>query len=259
MTIFSRIRSWGAAMLGRTRMESEMDEEMRFHIAARAEDLVARGSTQDDALRQARLEFGAMNSAKEECRDAIGVSFVEKLMQDIHHGFRTMSKAPLFTAIMVIVLAIGIGANTAIFSVVNAVLLRPLAYRDSGRLVTILMNGEGPVSVANYIDWRDQNHSFAAMGAADYWSPNLTESGSSPEHVKGLKVTQSLFPMLGVDPLLGRLFVEGEDKDGGDREVILSYGLWQRRFQGDRNVLGHTVVLDGNAYSVVGNMPKRLQ
>lgn len=259
MTVFSRFRSWGAAMLGRTRMESEMDEEMHFHIAARAEDLVARGSTQEDALRQARLEFGALESTKEECRDAIGVSFIEKLSQDIRHGFRTMSRAPVFTAIMVIVLAIGIGANTAIFSVVNAVLLRPLAYRDSGRLVTILMNGEGPVAVANYIDWRDQNHSFAAMGAADFWSPNLTESGSSPEHVKGLKVTQNLFPMLGIDPLLGRLFVEGEDKDGGDREVILSYGLWQRRFQGDRNLLGHTVVLDGNAYSVVGIMPKGFQ
>src|SRR5579885_1668867 len=259
MTLFSRIRSWGAAMLGRTRMESEMDEEMRFHIAARAEDLVARGSTQEDALRQARLEFGAMESTKEECRDAIGVSFIEKLSQDIRHGFRTMSRAPVFTAIMVIVLAIGIGANTAIFSVVNAVLLRPLAYRDSGRLVTILMNGEGPVSVVAFSEKQKQNHSFAAMGAADFWSPNLTESGSSPEHVKGLKVTQNLFPMLGVDPLLGRLFIEGEDKDGGDREVILSYGLWQRRFQGDRNVLGHTVVLDGNAYSVVGIMPKGFQ
>jgi putative ABC transport system permease protein len=236
-------------------MEREMDEEMRFHIEAHAADLVGRGVAQQEALRQARVEFGGIETAKEECRDAVGVSFLETLFQDVRHGIRAMLRTPVFTAIAVIVLALGIGANTAIFSVVDAVLLRPLAYRDSGRLVTILMNGEGPVSVANYIDWRDQSHSFAAMGAADYWSPNLT-GVDAPEHIAGLKVTQSLFPMLGVDPLLGRVFVEGEDKDGGDREVILSYRLWQRRFSSDRNVLGKPIVLDGNAYIVVGVMPE---
>jgi putative ABC transport system permease protein len=142
--------------------------------------------------------------------------------------------------------------------VVDAVLLRPLAYRDSGRLVTILMNGEGPVGVANYIDWRDQSQTFAAMGAADYWSPNLT-GVDSPEHIAGLKVTQNLFPVLGIEPMLGRLFDIGEDKDGSDREVILSYRLWQRRFSGDRNVLGKPIVLDGNAYVVVGVMPQEFQ
>jgi putative ABC transport system permease protein len=120
------------------------------------------------------------------------------------------------------------------------------------------MNGENPVSVANYIDWRDQSRSFAAMGAADYWSPNLTGI-DSPEHIYGLKVTQNLFPMLGIDPMLGRLFVEGEDKEGADHEVILSYGLWQRRFSGDQNVLGKQILLDGNAYVVVGVMPRGFQ
>jgi predicted permease len=255
MNMWTRLCSWTAAMLCRTRKEREMDEEMRFHIEAHVADLVGRGVAQQEALRQARVEFGGIETAKEECRDAVGVSFVETLFQDVRHGIRAMLRTPVFTAIAVIVLALGIGANTAIFSVVDAVLLRPLAYRDSDRLVTILMNGEGPVSVANYIDWRDQSHSFAAMGAADYWSPNLT-GVDAPEHIAGLKVTQSLFPMLGVDPLLGRVFVEGEDKDGGDREVILSYRLWQRRFSSDRNVLGKPIVLDGNAYIVVGVMPE---
>jgi len=259
MTLFPRLRSWAAAMLKRTSTENEMDEEMRFHLESRATDLARSGMSHEDAIRQARLEFGGMETAKNDCRESLGVSLVETLMQDIHHGFRTMLRAPVFTAITVIVLALGIGTNTAIFSVVDAVLLRPLAYRDSGRLVTILMNGEGPVSPANYIDWRDQSHSFAAMGAADYWSPNLTSTDSSPEHVTGLKVTQSLFPMLGIAPALGRLFIEGEDKEGADHEVILSYGLWQRRFQGDRNVLGQTIVLDGNAYAVVGIMPRGFQ
>jgi len=258
MNLWSRFRSWTAAMLRRTRMEREMDEEMRFHIEARTADLIRAGAPQPEALRQARLEFGGVETTKHECRDAVGVSFLETLLQDVRHGVRGMLRTPAFTAIAVIVLALGIGANTAIFSVVDAVLLRPLAYRDSGRLVTILMDGRFPVSVANYIDWRDQSRSFESMGAADYWSPNLTGI-DSPENVRGLKVTQSLFPMLGVEPMLGRLFVEGEDKDGADREVILSYRLWQRRFSSDRNVLGKPIVLDGNAYMVVGVMPPGFQ
>jgi hypothetical protein len=153
------------------------------------------------------FEFGGFERAKEECREARGATFMETLLQDLRYGVRTMLRAPGFTAIAVVALALGIGANAAIFSVVNAVLLRPLAYKDSARLVTILMNGSGPVAVANYLDWRDLSHSFKAMGAADYWSPNLTGI-DSPEHIRGLKVTQSLFPMLGVEPLLGRLFVE---------------------------------------------------
>jgi putative ABC transport system permease protein len=239
-------------------MEREMDEEMRFHIEAQATDLVGRGLSRPEALRQARLEFGWMETAKEECRDAVGVSFLDALTQDVRHGVRTLLRMPIFTVTTVGVLALGIGANTAIFNVVDAVLLRPLAYRDSGRLVTILMNGEGPVSVANYLDWRDQSQAFAAMGAADFWSPNLS-GVDSPEHVAGLKVTQGLFPMLGINPMLGRLFVEGEDKDGADREVILSYRLWQRRFSGDHAVLGKPIVLDGNAYIVVGVMPQGFQ
>ena len=254
----AQINSWIAAMLRRSRMERDMDEEMRFHLEARAADLMRSGAPKQEALRQARLEFGAMETAKDQCRDAVGVSFLETLMQDMRHGARTMMRAPVFTIITVAVLALGIGANTAIFSVIDAVLLRPLAYRDSDRLVTILMGGDNPVSVANYIDWRDQSHSFSAMGAADYWSPNLTGI-ASPEHVNGLKVTQSLFPMLGIEPMLGRLFVDGEDKEGADREVILSYRLWQRRFSSDRNVLGKPIVLDGNAYVVVGVMPPGFQ
>jgi len=259
MTLWARVRSWTRAMLGRSRMEREMEEEMRFHMEARAADLASRGVSQPDALRQARLEFGGVQITKEECRDAVGVSFIETLMQDVRHGVRAMWRTPVFTITAVVVLALGIGANTAIFSVVDAVLLKPLAYRDSGRLVTILMNGEDPVSAANYIDWRDQSHSFTAMGAAEYWSPNVTGDGAPAEHIEGLKVTQNVFPMLGIEPMLGRLFVEGEDKDGADREVILSYRLWQRRFSSDPNVLGKPVLLDGTAYVVVGVMPPGFQ
>jgi len=256
--MWTRLRSWTAAMLCRNRKEREMDEEMRFHIEAHAADLVGRGVAQQEALRQARVEFGGIEMVKEDCRDAVGVSFLETLFQDVRQGIRAMLRTPVFTAIALIVLALGIGANTAIFSVVDAVLLRPLAYRDSDRLVTILMNGDGPVSAGNYIDWRDQSRSFTAVSAAEAWSPNLTGI-DSPEHIPGLKVTQDLFPMLGIDPMLGRLFVPGEDKEGAKREVILSYKLWRRRFSSDPNVLGKAIVLDGNGYVIVGVMPQQFQ
>ena len=258
MSWWTRVLSWTKSTVRSTRMERDMDEEMRFHVEAHATELMKRGMTREKALRQARLEFGGLETAKAQCRDAVGVSFLETLMQDLRHSVRGMLRTPVFALTAVIVLALGIGATTAIFSVVDAVLLRPLAYRDSGRLVTILMSGTGPVSVANYIDWRDQSRSFSTMGAADYWSPNLT-GVDSPEHITGLKVTQNLFPMLGIEPMLGRLFLEGEDKDGADREVILSHRLWQRRFSSDPAVLGKPIVLDGNAFVIVGVMPPEFQ
>jgi predicted permease len=152
-------------------------------------------------------------------------------------------------------LALGIGANTAIFSVVDAVLFRPLPFAGSDRLVTLLHDGRNPVANANYIDWRDQTHSFDGVAAASYWSPNLTRD-DPPEHLYGLTVTQNLLPMLGVQPLLGRLFLPGEDRLDANHEVILSHRLWQRRFHLDPTILGKTVVLDGAAYTIVGVMPE---
>ena len=258
MSFWTRLRSWTSATVRSSRMERGMDDEMRFHVEAHATELMKRGVPKDHALRQARLEFGGVETAKSRCRDAVGVSFLETLFQDLRHSIRAMLRTPVFALTAMIVLALGIGATTAIFSVVDAVLLQPLAYRDSDRLVTILMNGDGPVSAGNYIDWRDGSRSFTAMSAAEAWSPNLTGI-DSPEHIPGLKVTPDLFPMLGTDPMLGRLFVSGEDKEGASREVILSYKLWQRRFSSDPNVLGRPIVLDGNGYVIVGVMPKEFQ
>jgi len=254
VTLWGRFRYWLRAITRRSRVESEMDAELRFHMETRAEDLARGGVARDEALRRARIEFGGVELAKEECRDARGGNFFDTSFRDLRYGARTMLRAPGFTATAVMALALGIGANAAIFSVVNAVLLRPLAYNEPERLVTLLHGGSNPVAVANYIDWRDQSRSFEAVAAAEYWTPNLTGI-DNPEHLWGLKVTQNLFPMLGVEPLLGRWFVPGEDRAGAEHEVILGYSLWQRRFAGDRNVLGKTVALDGEAYTIVGVMP----
>jgi putative ABC transport system permease protein len=258
MTLGSQVRSWVRAMMGRTRIENEMDAELRFHMEAFTEDLQRKGVPREYAMRQARIEFGGVERAKEECRDARGVRFTETLLQDLRYGARALRKSPGFTAIAVLTLALGIGANTAIFSVVNAILLHPLAYKDADRLVTILNDGNGPISVANYIDWREQSHSFEAMGAAEYWSPNLT-GVDQPENIRGHKITYDLFPLLGAQPQLGRLFTEADDRPGSEHEVILSYRLWQRRFSSDHNVIGKVIRLNGEAYSVVGVMPRDFQ
>ncbi len=256
-----RLRELGrrlAMLLRGGRFDRELQEEMRLHIELRRNEQIARGLAPEAARAAAERQFGNPTLLRETSGDEWGWRGLEHLAQDLRYGLRALGRSPGFTAVAVVALALGIGANTAIFSVVNAVLLRPLAYRDPQRLVTILHNGSNPVAVANFIDWRDQSGSFETMAAADYWTPNLTGSGS-PEHLFALKLTANLLPMLGVDPLLGRLFLAGEDVVGSEHEAILSYRLWQRRFGGDRHVLGKAITLDGEAYTVVGVMPPGFQ
>ena len=164
---------------------------------------------------------------------------IRGVIKDFRYAMRQLRKAPGFTIVGVVTLALGMGANTAIFSVVNAVLLRPLPYKDDDRLVVILQQGRNPVSPANFIEWRDQNHLFEQMGAAEYWTPNLIGT-DSPEKLWALHVTPSIFPMLGVQPLLGRVFLPEEQETGKEREVLLSFGLWQSHFAGDRASLARS-------------------
>jgi len=177
------------------------------------------------------------------------------LIQDLHFALRQLRKSPGFTAVAVITLALGIGANTAIFSVVNAVLLRPLPYKDDSRLVVILNQGRNPVAPANFIDWRRQSRSFSQMGAAEYWTPNLTGT-DNPEKLWALHVSPDIFPMLGVQPLLGRMFLPEEQDVGKEHEVVLSYSLWQSHFAGNPEIIGRAVALSGETYTVVGVMPR---
>jgi predicted permease len=245
-------------LFSRRNAERELSREVASHLALLQEEYERRGLTADNARLAARRAYGSVDLAKELHREARSFMWLEQRFQDLRYGARSLRQTPGFTALAVITLALGIGANTAIFSVVNAVLLRPLPYKNPDRLVTLLHYGTGPVAVANYIDWRDQSRSFEAMGAADYWSPNLTGS-DPPEHLRGLKVTQSLMSMLGIEPALGRLFRPGEDQVGSEHEVILSHRLWQRRFNSYAGVLGKPITLNGEAYTVVGVMPAQFQ
>jgi predicted permease len=235
-----------------------MVREIESHLALLQDDFERRGIPPREARLAARRLYGGVEQAKELHREARSFRWVEHIVQDIRYAVRNLLRTPGFTTVAILTLALGIGANTAVFSVVNTVLLRPLAYRNADRLVTVLHRDANPVAPANYIDWRDQSRSFETMGAAEAWGPNLTRS-FPPEHLLGLHVTQNLLAMLGVRPLLGRLFLPGEDRQGAEHEVILSYTLWERHFGRDPDVLGKQITLDGAGYTVVGVMPRGFQ
>jgi putative ABC transport system permease protein len=180
---------------------------------------------------------------------------MDNFLNDLRYGMRMLVKRPGFSFIAAMTLALGIGANTAIFSVVNAVLLNPLPYKDPSRIVVALHNGGNPVSPADFIDWREQNTVFENLTAAELWSPSLT-GRDQPEQLWGLRATDTLFTMLGAQPMLGRTFLAGEDQPAAAPVVIIGHRLWQRRFGGDPGLVGQTLTLDGRAYTVVGVMPQ---
>jgi putative ABC transport system permease protein len=183
---------------------------------------------------------------------------MSSLISDFRYAVRMMLKHRSFTVIAVLALGLGIGANTAIFSVVNSVLLRPLPYYQPDQLVTILHKNSTPVAPANYFDFARQSQSFTSIAAAQWWEPNLT-GRDQPEHLRGLQVTGEMFSLLGVNAALGRTFHSGEDQTGSDHVVVLSNGLWRRRFGGDANVIGQHITFDGESYNVIGVMPPEFQ
>ena len=186
---------------------------------------------------------------------------METLWQDLRYGFRMLARNPGFTAVAVLTLALGIGANIAIFTVVNSVLLQPLPYKGSEQLVALFLSERdgddrlNPTSPANFLVWKAESRTLEQMTAAHPWSPALT-GRSHPDQLEGLKASASLFDLLGVEPLHGRTFLPEEGEPGGDHVVVLGHGLWQRRFGGDRDIIGQTLILDGKPYMVIGVMPQ---
>jgi len=262
MRLRNRFRSWLNAMVHRSRAENEMDTELRFHLETYAEELMRSGLSREEAQRRARLEFGGIETAKEGCREASRANLLENLIQDLRYGIRMMLRTPGFTATAVIVLALGIGANTAIFSVVNAVLLRPLPFDQPDRLMQVWHTPPQAsfpgvpiftVSPANFLDWRTQNHSFEDMSAYGFGRYTLTGSGR-PEAISVVAATVGLFSILHAQPLLGRGFLDGEDEPGHDHEVVLSYGLWRGYFAGNPDIVSKNIQLNGQAFTIVGVM-----
>ncbi|MDQ3917671.1 MAG: ABC transporter permease, partial [Acidobacteriota bacterium] len=260
-TLPLRVRS----LLHRAQVERELDEELRYHVERQFEENVGRGMTAEEARYAALRAIGGAEQQKERCRDMRRVNLIEDVARDLRYTLRVLAKSPVFTSVAVITLALGIGANTAIFSVVNAVLLRPLPYREPNRIVwvwgTCPLNDikQEEASYPDFNDWRQQSRAFDGMGGSARTSMILTGGDGEPERVPGAVVVGDFFSVLGVEPMLGRKFLPEENESGKNRVVILSYGLWQRRFGGDPKIVGQTVSLQSNPYTVVGVMPPKFE
>jgi predicted permease len=241
-------------------VECELDEELRSHLEREVEQNIRHGMSPDEARFAALKEFGGLEQAKERCRDARGVRMVEELWQDMRYGARMLLKQPGIVIVAVVTLALGIGANSMIFSFFNGVLLRPLPYRQPEQLVLLdeiaLKRGGLSLGVSwpNYLDWRAQNQIFTDVGGYQNITFTLTGVGDA-EELPGTMASDGLFEMLGVAPLLGRTFTPKENQPAHHRVVILSYSLWQRRFGGDPKIVGRTITLVNRAWTVVGVMP----
>lgn len=252
-TIPLRLRS----LFRRGAVERELDEELREHFERQVEANIALGMNQNEARRAARLALGGLEQQKEECRDARRVTLVESLLRDILQALTTLRRNPGFTAIVVLTLGLGIGATTSIYTVVKSVLLSPLPYRDSNELVLLTHGsaGRGTVATANFLDWRGQTRSFDRVGAAESWSPSFTGT-DRPEELRGLLISPDILPMMGIEPQLGRVFLQEEELEGRHRVVVLSFPFWRERFAADPGVLQRTLTLNGEAHTIVGVMPE---
>jgi len=237
----------------------EITDELQFHMDMRVEENIRRGMSPDEARRDAERSFGNLTRIKEQGYDVRGGRWLETVWQDLRYGARSLVKNPLFTLIAVLTLALGIGANTAIFSIVNAVLLRPLPYREPEKLMTIWttrrQQGQGQfrTSLPNFKDWREQSRVFEGMAAYGINLYNLT-GGGEPEQIRGAQVSEDFFNVMGVQAALGRTFTP-EDNSGNF--VVLSDAFWRRRFNSDPGVIGKTLTLNGTNFTIVGVMSAR--
>ena len=263
MKWFNLFRDRLRALRQRDDVINDIDREMRAHVELQTEENIKAGMSPDVARERALRSFGNVNRAVDEAYDVKGGGVFETLWQDVRYGARMLTKHKAFTAVAVITLALGIGANTAIFSVVNELLLRPLPYRDAERIVMLWeVSPEGrrqnTTSRANFRAWRSQNSSFEHMAAFSDQRFNLTDTGE-PEELSAQMATPELFRILGVDPLLGRALLPDDDGPGKAPVAVLSYPLWQRRFGGQSNIIGQEITLNGIKFTVIGVMPPNFQ
>src|SRR5215472_13545112 len=253
--------SWMERLLRRNEMEKQLNKEMLFHLEQHASELIARGVDPEEARRQARIAIGGPEQMKEECRDARGTRWLEDLWQDLRYALRTFRQKPGFLAVALLTLALGSGATTVMFTVVNSVLLRALPYPDAGRLVVLQEKTDWSTqwgdlwafTYPNYLDCKRQVRSVD-LAASSFLTGTLTEPGD-PENISGREISSDFFPTLRVSLFRGRMFTSEEDRIGATPVAIIGYGLWQRHFGGNESAIGGRLVYEGKSYTVIGITP----
>jgi predicted permease len=254
---------WLRSFFRKQHTELELDSELRFHLEQRAAELANAGLAPEEARRQAQIDFGGLEGVKQDCRESRRAHMMETLLQDLRYGLRIMWRAPAFSVAAVLTLALGIGATTAVFSIVNAILLKPLPYPEPEEIVipwrltppgVNLGFNEAPWGRLDFQIMAGDAKTFQSLGAFKSESFSLTGMGD-PQLLEGLKASAGFFPALGVVPAMGRTFTAEEDQPGHDHEVVLSYGLWRDQFGASPRILGQAIQLDGSAYTVIGIMP----
>src|SRR5215831_3218403 len=262
--------NWLKQLVSRRRLYGDLSEEIREHLEEKVEGLVRNGMSPEDAEFAARREFGNVSLTEERARDVWRWPTVENLLNDIRYGFRMLRNNPGFSVVAIVTLALGIGANTAIFSVVDRALIRPLPYWQPNRLITLgeVRPQEGKssesdtriwnASYPDYLDWTRQSKSFESL--AGFSGDLFTLYGTGePEQIFGAQATINFFSTLGVKPFLGRDFAVGEDIAAGPKVAILPYGTWIRRFGGDPHIIGRSIQLDDKSVSIIGVLPRQFE
>src|SRR5271157_4753538 len=257
-SFFLRLRN----LFRKTQLDRDLNDELASHLELHIADNLRSGMTPEEARRVALLSLGGLEQTKESVRDQRGFPFLETLLQDTRFGLRMLRKSPVFTAVAVLTLALGIGANTAIFSKVNSVLLRPHAYRQPQQLYLVReiipelsqTYPTLPANLPNFRVWQRECHSFDDVAIVEPWNMTLTGYGEA-EQISGGRASSNLFDVLGIVPEQGRTFLPEEDAPGKDQVVVLTDSFWRGRFHADPAMVGRSITLDGQPFQVVGILP----
>jgi predicted permease len=251
-----RLRLW--SLFRPRRVEQELDEEIHYHIDRQVQEFIAKGLTPEEARYAALRKFNAVDQRREECRDVRGVRFVENLGHDIRYALRSFVKNPGFTCAAILALSLGIGANAAMFTMVNSVLIRRLPFKNADRLVWVWSTrtdrDKAFYSIPNFIDTREQMQTLEDIAAFANWGVNMTGSGEA-ERLTGVRISANAFQMLGVDATVGRTLLPADGRPEANRVVVISNGLWRRRFGADPHVVGRSLLLNGTTYTLIGILP----
>ena len=256
--MFPKLRSFWRTIWNRSRFERDLDDEMRFHLEARMEDLVCAGLSREEARRRAQIEFGCTKAYQERVREARRVNWLDDLKQDLRYGLRGLRKSPGLILVAALTLALGVGASSWLFSMLRQWVIEAVSFPHPERLEVLwkLETKKGwnaPISAPDFLDWRAQNHVFENLSAWVSDEFNLT-GGTIPERIEGARVTADFFRTLGIQLVAGRDFLSGEDQPGAAHVSIISYGLWRERFKSELN--GTVIKVDGESYTIVGVVPE---